>query len=156
MKNIKYGLLLGIALLFTASTSLGHANGLAKANLPEKAKTILFMESTFYALKKAKTTHKYLFVDAYASWCGPCKQLKTTTFKDSDAADFFNKNFVNLALDMEKGEGIALASKWDVQEYPTLLIVDYNGKVLLRSIGFLNAKQLVAFGKKALQKPANN
>lgn len=33
------------------------------------------------------------------------KQLKNTTFKDSQAADLFNKNFVNLSVDMEKGQG---------------------------------------------------
>jgi thioredoxin 1 len=121
-------------------------------NPPGKDKQILFIENTFStALKKAKAERKYIFVDAYAIWCGPCKQLKLTTFKDDKVADFFNKNFVNVAIDTEKGEGIKLALKWDVQEYPTLLILDYNGKVVFRSIGYLNAKQLIAFGKQALK-----
>lgn len=116
-----------------------------------KSKQILFIENSLStALKKAKADRKYIFVDAYAIWCAPCRQLKLSTFKDRKATDFFNTNFVNVSLDMEKGEGINLALKWDVQEYPTLLILDYNGKVILRSIGYLNAKQLIDFGKQAL------
>jgi len=44
-----------------------------------------------------------------------------------------------------------LATTWEIQEYPTLLILDFNGKVLFRSIGYLDAKQLTAFGKRAYQ-----
>ena len=53
---------------------------------------------------------------------------------------------------MEKGEGNELAVQWEVEAYPTLLILDYSGKVLFRSIGYLDAKQLTALGKKALKK----
>lgn len=153
MKNIKYQLLLFGALLSLSSFSSIHSVHDLINEGPVKSKPIIFIENSYsIALKKAKTERKYIFVDAYTTWCGPCKQLKNTTFKDSQAADFFNKNFVNLSVDMEKGEGTDLAEKWGVQEYPTLLILDHSGKVLLRSIGYLDAKQLTAFGKKALQK----
>lgn len=121
--------------------------------VPLEGKPIKFIENACStALRRAKAEHKYIFVDAYASWCGPCRQLKNTTFKDNQAADFFNKNFVNLSVDMEKGEGADLASKWAIQEYPTLLILDENGKVLLRSIGYVDAATLIAFGKKAFNR----
>lgn len=153
MKSIKYQLLLFGALFSLSSFSIIHSVHDLINERPVKSKPITFIENSYsIALKKAKAERKYVFVDAYTTWCGPCKQLKNITFKDSQAADFFNKNFVNISIDMEKGEGADLASKWDVQEYPTLLILDYNGKVLLRSIGYLDAKQLTAFGKKALQK----
>lgn len=154
MKNIKYHILLFGALLSLSSFStINNIYNLIKENPSVKSKPIKFIENSFStALKKAKAEHKFIFVDAYATWCGPCKQLKNTTFKDSQTADFFNQNFVNLSIDMEKEEGKDLAAKWEVQEYPTLLILDYNGKLLFRSVGYLDAKQLSAFGKKALQK----
>lgn len=153
MKNIKYYLLLTGAVL-SLSSFLNLKS--VKENPRVKSKSIVFIENSFsIALKKAKAEHKYIFVDAYATWCGPCKQLKNTTFKDSGVADFFNKSFVNVSIDMEKGSGTDLALAWDVQEYPTLLILDYNGKVVLRSAGYLDAKQLTGFGKQALQKNKN-
>lgn len=153
MKNIKYQLvLLGAVLLLSSFSTPNNVYKAIKQKPRVKGKPITFIENAFFtAVKKAKAERKYIFVDAYTTWCGPCKQLKNTTFKDSQTVDFFNKNFVNLSVDMEKGQGVDLASKWDVQEYPTLLILDYNGKVLFRSIGYMNAKQLINFGKQALR-----
>lgn len=149
---MKYSLFLFGAMLSLSSFSgPGNVNSSPTKNPPAKSKPIIFIENAYLTgLKKAKAEHKYIFVDAYATWCGPCKQLKKTTFVDDQAADFFNKTFVNVSIDMEKGEGMELASKWEVQEYPTLLILDYKGNVVLRSVGYLDAKQLTAFGKKAL------
>lgn len=33
-------------------------------------------------------------------------------FKDSLVADYFNRHFVNLKMDMEKGEGVELRKKY--------------------------------------------
>lgn len=103
-------------------------------------------------MKKAAATHKRIFVDAYASWCGPCKLLKATTFRNQEAALFFNQNFINLSIDMEKGDGVNLAAKWDIQAYQTLIIFDVTGEPVLETVGFLKPKDLIAFGKQALAK----
>jgi thioredoxin 1 len=114
---------------------------------------IIFIENSWTeALKQAAAQHKYIFVDAYASWCGPCKMLKATTFKNAKAAEFFNKNFVNVAIDMEKGQGPALASQWGMQAYPTLIIFDSAGNPVLGTVGYIGSNDLIKFGQKALNK----
>ncbi|MDQ2721558.1 MAG: thioredoxin domain-containing protein [Bacteroidota bacterium] len=42
-------------------------------------------------LAKAKTENKYIFVDCYTTWCGPCKQMDATVFPVEDVGNFFNK-----------------------------------------------------------------
>lgn len=114
---------------------------------------IVFIEGSFdEALKQAKTQNKYIFVDAYASWCGPCKMLKTNTFTNEKAAAFFNSTFVNVSIDMEKGQGPDLAAQWGIQAYPTLIIFNPQGKPVLGTVGFINASQLIQFAKQALAK----
>ncbi|HEY8780781.1 MAG TPA: thioredoxin domain-containing protein [Mucilaginibacter sp.] len=114
---------------------------------------IFFIEDSWTeALKQAKLKNKYIFADAYATWCGPCKMLQTTTFANAKAAAFFNSNFVNVAIDMEKGEGPGLAAQWGIRAYPTLIIFNPNGKPVLGTVGFLNADDLIRFGKQALNK----
>src|ERR1700754_4343651 len=82
---------------------------------------INFIENSWKeALKQAAAQNKYIFVDAYATWCGPCKLLKATTFKNNRVAEFYNSNFINVAMDMEKGQGPELAAQWGLQGYPTL------------------------------------
>jgi thioredoxin 1 len=78
--------------------------------------------------------------------------LKERTFTDTKAADFYNSNFINVAIDMEKGQGPALAQAWQLQAYPTLIIFDSKGKPVLGSVGFINANDLIRFGKQALSK----
>ncbi len=119
----------------------------------EADKGIQFIESDWnLALKEAKKQNKLIFLDAYTSWCGPCKMLKRNTFPDKDAGEFFNKNFINIALDMEKGDGPAVAAKYNVNAYPTLIFADGDGKMVAYTKGYIDAQQLIEFGKHGLSK----
>lgn len=105
---------------------------------------IAFRELSFSdALKAAKAEGKLLFVDCFTTWCGPCRMLSKVVFKDSLFADYFNRHFVNLKMDMEKGEGVELRKKYDVRGYPTLLFLDANGEVVHRLIGAEDAPALL-------------
>lgn len=57
------------------------------------------------ALQKAKEENRWIFLDAYTSWCGPCKVMAEQVFTLAKAGVFFNSRFVNVKYDMEKGEG---------------------------------------------------
>jgi thioredoxin 1 len=117
------------------------------------SKQIIFIEDAWKeALKQAAAQNKYIFVDAYASWCGPCKMLKLTTFKNSKAAEFYNRNFINVAIDMEKGQGPELAAQWRMQAYPTLIIFNPKGEPVLGTVGYIKAADLIRFGEAALKK----
>ncbi|RRJ90838.1 thioredoxin [Flavobacterium macacae] len=101
------------------------------------------------ALVLAKTSRKKIFIDAYATWCGPCRQLQKTTFKDAKAAAYFNKNFINLAIDIEKGEGTDLAKRWKIEALPTLLILDEKGNIIADHVGYVDGNGLIEFAKQA-------
>jgi thioredoxin-related protein len=109
---------------------------------------IQFIEADWSkALAEAKKQNKLIFLDAYAAWCGPCKLLKKNTFPDKEAGEYFNSNFINVAIDMEKGDGPALSEKFSVNAYPTLIITDANGKIITVTQGYMKPKQLIDFGK---------
>lgn len=84
---------------------------------------------------KNKKGPKLIFMDCYTTWCGPCKFMTNTIFPMQSVGDFMNKNFVNVKYDMEKGEGIELAKKYNVKAYPTFLILDLNGNEVNRIVG---------------------
>src|SRR3989304_5110710 len=75
-------------------------------------------------LTKAKTEKKLIMLDAFTSWCGPCKWMAKNVFTNDTVADYYNATYVNAKIDMEKGEGIDLAKKYGVQAYPTFLFID--------------------------------
>jgi thiol:disulfide interchange protein len=125
----------------------------AQKQTSNDSKQIIFIEDAWNeALKQAAAQNKYIFVDAYASWCGPCKMLKLTTFKNSKAAEFYNRNFINVAIDMEKGQGPELAAQWRMQAYPTLIIFNPKGEPVLGTVGYIKAADLIRFGEAALKK----
>jgi len=68
-------------------------------------------------LAKAKKENKLIFLDAYTTWCGPCKLMAKNIFTLKSVGDHYNANFVNAKIDMEKGEGIDIAKKYDVKVF---------------------------------------
>lgn len=49
-----------------------------------------------------KTQPKKIFVDVYTEWCGWCKKMDKSTFKDPVIADYMNKHFYAVKLDAEQ------------------------------------------------------
>jgi thioredoxin-related protein len=101
-------------------------------------------------LAKAKSEKKMIFIDAYTTWCGPCKLMASEVFPQKTVGDFYNANFINAKIDMEKGEGITIAEKYKVNAYPTYLFINADGKLLHKVIGYYEAPVFISAGKDAL------
>jgi len=86
-------------------------------------------------LAQAKKENKLIFMDAFASWCGPCKWMAANIFTNDTFADFYNKTFICASFDMEKGEGLSLRNKFDVRAYPTLLFINPEGDMVHKKVG---------------------
>mgnify|MGYP000709275146 FL=1 len=99
------------------------------------------------AQAKAKTEEKLIFVDAFASWCGPCKRMAASVFPQDKVGTFFNANFINLKIDMEKPENAEFAGKFPVSAYPTLMFIDATGKLVQKAVGAKDADQLLEFAQ---------
>lgn len=116
-------------------------------------KGIKFIEQDWnQALKQAKAENKLIFVDMYATWCGPCKMLKKNTFSDNAVGEFFNKTFINVSVDGEKSVGPELVRKYSVHLYPSLFVLDADGKPVLYTAGYITPDQLMSFAKEALKR----
>lgn len=110
----------------------------------EETKGIQFTTISFQeALKQAKKEHKLIFVDAYTTWCGPCKMMAKITFTNEEVGKVFNHNFINLQLDMERGEGLNFARTYRVRAYPSMFLINSEGKVVKRMLGFMKKDQLL-------------
>ncbi len=101
------------------------------------------------ALAKAKAENKLVFIDAYASWCGPCKMMAAKIFPLQEVGDYFNAHFINLKLDMEAPENIEIAKKYEVKAYPTYLFLNAEGEAVHRALGGMPAETFIKVAKTA-------
>lgn len=107
-------------------------------------------QSFAQTLEQAKKENKLIFLDAFALWCGPCKLLDKNVFPKKEVGDYFNANFLNLHIDMEKGEGIEIAKKYSIYSYPTLLFINGDGKVVYKAAGYMSPQELISIAKEAV------
>jgi thiol-disulfide isomerase/thioredoxin len=115
-----------------------------------KSQGIQFEKGSWAEIKsKAQDQGKYIFVDAFTDWCGPCKWLSKNVFPDPKVGVVFGEKFISYKLDMEKGEGPDFAKEFSVSAYPTLLFFNSSGEMVHKLVGALPADQLIEQANKA-------
>jgi len=114
-------------------------------------KGITFEENSKWEtiLAKAKAEDKVVFVDAYTTWCGPCKMMSRSVFPMRAVGKLYNDKFINVKIDMEKGEGLTIAQRYGVRAYPTYLFVDGDGTLVHRSVGYKELPEFLELGRVA-------
>ena len=103
------------------------------------------------AVALAKKEKKKIFIDFFTEWCGPCLNMALTVFPLPEVGEAYNKHFVCLKIDAEKGEGKELAKKYGVHSYPSYIFVEpKTGDMIHRSGGNKPAADFIADIKGAL------
>lgn len=101
------------------------------------------------AMKEARRSGKPMFVDFYTDWCGACKYLDATTYRDPKFVRA-SRNWVMVKVNAEKGaRNIQIAQKYRLEGYPTLLMIDGRGKKLNQIAGAYPTEMMLAEMKKA-------
>ena len=92
------------------------------------------------ALKRAKAENKVIFMDLWTEWCGPCQYLQKNVFPSAEGQAALAKVVPYSALVQKRDgtpvpEGTKLADQFQLNAFPTLVILDSNGKELRRQVG---------------------
>lgn len=120
-------------------------------------KGIQFAQQNWNQVKiTAAKENKIIFVDAYTDWCQPCKKMDKEVFPQKMIGDFYNKNFINVKLNMEEGIGRDLQKQYDVFFYPTFLFLTADGTLVHRIAGYQSAPKLLLLGKTAIDPSKRN
>ncbi|MFT4522872.1 MAG: thioredoxin 1 [Bacteroidia bacterium] len=137
-------LLIGLVLVsatWAVSSIYGKSNNAHTESITFTAHTLA------EAQKMATAQNKLIFVDAFATWCGPCKRLAKNVFTDPSVAAYFNKNFINLKLDVDQPDGKVFSSARNVTALPTLLFISAEGQEVKRTVGLVTPEQLLELAK---------
>jgi thiol-disulfide isomerase/thioredoxin len=93
-------------------------------------------------LEKSKKENKPIFVDFYATWCGPCKELDNNVYTNKKVGKYMNQNFINVKIDAEKEE-LGLVKQAGIDSYPTLIYYNSLGEELIRFTGYRDVDEFL-------------
>jgi thioredoxin-related protein len=113
-------------------------------------------------LAKAKANGKGIFVDCYATWCMPCKEMEKFVYNNDTVAQFINDNFISVKVQMDSSkhadrETILLypaarefEKKYNITGLPTFLFFSASGIVLHKDVGRKSVSEFISLAKDAL------
>mgnify|MGYP000060358769 CR=1 FL=1 len=94
------------------------------------------------AIALAQRENKRVYLDVGAYWCPPCHRMEEEVYTDKSVAQFLEQGFIALHVDIEKEDGQATAERYQVQVYPTVLVLDASGVEMGRLVDFTPANVL--------------
>jgi len=96
---------------------------------------------------KAKAENKYIFVDCFATWCGPCKYMNEKIFSKKEIGEFINSKFISVAIQFDQTpedrkeikdwykDAKKFEREFSINSFPTYLFFSPDGHVVHRITG---------------------
>lgn len=112
--------------------------------------------------EKAKREKKYIFVDYYATWCAPCKEMDKLVYPADMVADFVNIHFISVKVQMDTSKkddeqiirwypvAQFFKEQFKIGEFPTYLFFNSDGQIVHRDAGFKVPDEFLKVTKEAI------
>lgn len=103
--------------------------------------------------EKARKENKNIFIDMFATWCGPCKMMDTQIYPDVELGKYVNTHFISVKVQGDKTDRDnlqvmswykdmdSLVKKYNVTAYPTFLFFSSNGELTFKESGYKSRSQ---------------
>jgi len=107
-------------------------------------------------LLEAKKQKKNIFVDAYTTWCGPCRQMDKEVYRDKRVVAYLDSNFISIKVQIDRndkdpvevktwyGDARMLSEKYNITSFPSLIFVDQDGRLVDIRRGFHSVPEFIA------------
>jgi len=112
--------------------------------------------------QKAKAENKYVFLDIYATWCGPCKEMDANVYTNDSVGNYFNEKFISVKVQMDQtkkddeqikkwyDDALAISKQYDIRSFPSFLFLNPQGIATDLQIGFQNASELIRIAQSSI------
>lgn len=153
----KYYILLFAVIAVTVGIIIACKTGKSGIQTLEEPATPVHWVSMDEAVQASKKDGKMIWVDVYTDWCGWCKKMDKSTYRDTALIRYMNTYFHAVRLDAEAPEmqvdGRKYAMSGQFNEYavgllagqmafPTTVVLEGNGKGLFKEGGYIDAQTM--------------
>lgn len=142
------------SLAFLGLTSMGFAQ--------EKGIKFEHWQSWEQVKAKAKAENRYIFMDVFATWCGPCKVMEKEVYPSEKLGTFMNDKFISMKVQANQSkedteeikaryqDSKQILENYHIIGYPSFLFFSPDGKLVNKGIGYKDADILIELSKEAL------
>lgn len=115
--------------------------------------------------EKAKSENKFIFVDCYATWCGPCKMMDLTVYPNEKVGAAMKDKFLAVKIQFDETANDnaevkqwheiarALNQEYKIAGYPAYLFFSAQGKLVYQTLGFKDPDAFVTMVNYAMTDP---
>jgi thiol:disulfide interchange protein DsbD len=144
-----------VALLIAASGIQGYLDGELAAGGGASLNAIAWSPYSEDKLAEAAAAVRPVFIDSFADWCIPCKELDKLTFSRPEVIAA-SRDFVMLKADLTSNKDAGVGEfykKYSIKGVPTLIFLRPDGSEIeeLRGTGFESKDVFLAKMKRALE-----
>ncbi|WEK20410.1 MAG: DUF255 domain-containing protein [Candidatus Pedobacter colombiensis] len=113
--------------------------------------------------EKARSENKFIFLDVFTTWCGPCKAMEKDIYPDQKVGEALNKDFICVKVQMDQtpkdeeavkkwyADAKLIDQKYKITAYPSFLFFSLEGELVHRGLGGKNIADFLAMAKDALR-----
>jgi thiol-disulfide isomerase/thioredoxin len=112
-------------------------------------------------LEKAKRENKFIFVDVFATWCAPCKQMDKEVYSSDTTGEFINKTFISVKVQLDTTQhdderviswyatAHDISKKYKINALPAYLFFKPDGEAVHKGVGAKDIKDFIALATEA-------
>lgn len=112
--------------------------------------------------EEAKRHNKFIFVDCFTTWCGPCKRMDQVVYGDATVGSSMNRDFISIKVQLDStGKDDEYTKQWyararemmkeySIYSFPTYLFFSADGQLLHRGVGFLPVAAFITLANNAM------
>lgn len=129
-----------------------------------QGQTVSFVDNASWQQiqQRARQEQKYIFVDCFATWCKPCREMDAKVYTAGEVAKVTNDKFISVKVQMDstgidndqvkswRPEAALLQKKYGVSSFPTYLFFAPDGRLVHRGLGLMNPSTFVNLLQQAL------
>ncbi|ACU04011.1 thioredoxin family protein [Pedobacter heparinus] len=149
---------------YTAEASYEKLDPESAAREAAKGKGVNFVQGlNWEQIKaKAKAENKYIFVDCYATWCGPCKVMDMEVYPLNMVGEAMNEQFISIKIQMDSTKNDSpsvrplyaaareLEKKYNITGLPSYLFFSPSGEIIHKDMGARNPDEFLNLLKDAI------